>query len=292
MSHAKPTRLSRTGLAHACRLVLLQPIHPNARSLPTYSARHARLACIVVLLLAACDGATDPGPQATATVLSHVDAVRLLTPAGTGSHPVECDVTYELLLSGAPVEWQSALFQYHFGADRTQVFGIVFMPGDTIAASWRQVTFNGRPIVGIQWKTGAEVPFSVTTEMTYIPRGESAAKVTRSRFSCGPEPSVGDGQPTINATVTPTTPVLPGAEIRVRYNASSTIGLWESAINVTGAFTQVTRYPENFQTTSSREVVITVPANAARGQPIYIAVSTTDPGLRSSFVTFTAATAQ
>ncbi|HSL72191.1 MAG TPA: hypothetical protein VK864_18225 [Longimicrobiales bacterium] len=245
------------------------------------------LACL--LASAGCDSPVVVSPKVTVTVLSYVDSVRLLPSGSGGSHTVHCGVTYELLPLSKPVHWKDVAFQYHFGADRSQVDEQIYVPADTLERSWRTITRNGSALVGSRWEFGAPVPFSVTAEMQYSIEGESVVKTVRPRFSCGPEPTPADSAPKVSGFVTPLADLQRGSTLRINYQANSTLGLWETSIRITGAFTQTTRYPEDFRKIATREVTISIPIDATVGEPVHIAVSTTDAALLHNFITFTSA---
>jgi hypothetical protein len=263
------------------------PQRPRLRS--SLRAASACLAAACALLLAACDTATAPPPPTQVVLLSHAGPVTLLPDAAGGSHHVRCEITYELVGADAQVRWLDALFQFHFGAARTSVDESIQVDGHALERSWEPLRVDGRALLGSRWLFVSPVPFSITAEMAYTLSGSPSVRVARSRTSCGPEPGAADGVPRVTATVTPLSAPTRGSPLRVSYAATSTLGLWETAIHVTGAWQEVIRVPEGFRTDVAGEVVLTVPDHALAGMPVNIAVSTVDAALRSSFVTFATA---
>jgi hypothetical protein len=236
-----------------------------------------------------CDSPSSVPPAVRVTVIPHVDSVQIVPPLGAGSHRVHCAVTYELQPTSRPVSWRDAVFQFHFGAVRTQIDDQIYLSGDAIQKSWQTFEYKGASIVGSFWGFDAVVPFSVTAEMSYVVEGSATLQTVTPRFSCGPEPAPTDTPPRLTGSIDPPAELRPGSALRINYVASSTLGLWETSIYITGAFTQTIRQSENFTKSSQREVIVQVPAGATVGQPVHVGISTTDAALLNTSVTFTTA---
>lgn len=218
--------------------------------------RLIRYTCAAALLaLGGCDSSTSSDPPGPPTPPATKIQVALTGTPGAmvaytgpdGRYRAECPVALVGTATGkqgSAVRWQGGRMLFHFGMSRTAASDTTPLSVDEVARGWGTPEIAGGATQNAQWKFYASAPFKVTVEMGYLEVATGATGTASYTFTCGPTPpAAGAPTPVVsNVSVRPAgldsaaTTVVPGRMLTISYEAESALGVWESGILITGAF--------------------------------------------------------
>jgi hypothetical protein len=164
-----------------------------------------------------------------------------------GRYRAECPVALVGTATGkqgGAVRWQGGRMLFYFGMSRTVPSDTAPLSVDEVVRGWGTPEIASGATQKAQWKFYADAPFKVTVEMGYREDATGATGTASYTFTCGPTPPVaGAPAPVVsNVRVMPAgldsaaTTVVPGRMLTITYEAESALGVWESGIVITGAF--------------------------------------------------------
>jgi hypothetical protein len=259
------------------------------------------LAVVAALALAAtaCDSATDSKPEPTAGVVVQLSgSAGNLTVATSpeGKRVAECPV--ELIATvpagkGGLVTWGDATMRWYFGTDRSAPSDSSVFSGHEIARGWGSPQIGPGEARRAQWRFWAGAPYKATLVLSYQEGTKGPLKKVEYTFTCGPEaPQAAVPVPTITGLQVYDEgnaigrEVLPGCMLRVSYVGKSSVGLWETGVVVSGAFSAHVRVPHSLEGHSGHGVSIPIPPDAVVGEPIRIQAYAADAFLQVGTTVF------
>ena len=242
--------------------------------------RRKLLVVSCLAIVAACSEATAPKTLEVAISMKPVRPPDLLT--WDGDPIIACMVELQALASGSgTATWESATFRFSAGKDRSDVFDSATVSATDVAEAWTTPTISAGERWPSIWTFRAGVPFTVTATFRYLPKGASKSASATTSFDCGPTASAGTTPPAVtNVTVLPTGPVEPGQLITVGYTATSNVGLWMSAIELSGGCDTVLVQSEWLATNAAHSVDIRLPSSCTVGAQLDVTVYLLDAVLQ------------
>jgi hypothetical protein len=252
-------------------------------------ARHRLTRARIVLLalaVVACGGdSTGPG----ARIDVDVSVTRLDPPVigedGEGGPLIRCGVALRAVARGSgSATWEGATFRWFVGKSATTPVDTTVLPALEIQDSW-----GGREIAAgetqeSEWAIEAGVPFSLTIDYRYRPSGAGEVRTASVSFTCGPTIPPGAPPPVIVAlSVQPSSgEVEPGQAITVAYTATSEVGLWATAVELSGACEALTVYAERLEKSATRTLSIPLSSSCEVGTPVRLTVYALDAALQET----------
>jgi hypothetical protein len=176
-----------------------------------------------------------------------------------------------------------ATFAFYAANDSQTPFAIDTIPADTIRLSW------GADSIGIgqnsdetaRWDVTADIPFTLKMRFTY---GWAKGSVGSSEvfLSCKPPTPVGP-PPTIT-TLRDQVDTAPESSdtLHVSYAATSSVGLWQTLIHVTGPCDVEVSVPESLQLAATHDVGVRLPAACSLGIPVRVTATALDLALQET----------
>lgn len=241
-----------------------------------------------LLVLGACTDSptppTPPQPELTVQLTATASAPHMSYDRD-GGPTISCEIGFAALASGDPdarADWTGGIIRYYLGADPQPVdsltlaedemreaFGNRFGPGETREAGLRIV---------------AGIPFSLEIQLRYRVIGAQAERSVTARASCGVPAGAPSGPaPTVSGvTVAGPAEPEPGDTVRVTWTATASPALWETGIEVAGAFTAVHRVAGDGRASVTHTVALEVPDSARLGEPFQVRAYAVDPWARGA----------
>ena len=225
--------------------------------------------------LTACSDTTGPGFAVTL-----VGRVSQQTVTENPDGPIlRCDVELDAIATGdGHATWQSGVFRWYLGVDRTAPIDSQPVSSDDVRANWGSPTLRaGR--TSSPWFFQAGVPFEVEIALSYTVDGATRSDTATTRVACGAvPPAAGVARPTVtDVRITPATGDLePGDSVTVTYTASSALGLWTTAVAISGPFDARQTFTEQQQKSRVRTATFPVPPGARPGARLTVAVIAED----------------
>ena len=202
-----------------------------------------------------------------------------------GRSVIRCEVDLRAAASGAgKARWLDATFLYYFGKERTTPTDSAVLPAAEIVDSWGGPALMASGEVRESgWEIGAYAPFELAIEYHYSGESGGKPKTARVEFQCGPQVPADAPPPAVSSlTVAPTADVEPGDTIVVTYTATSTMGLWQTAVVLEGACEAYKLFDERLATTATHTVALIVPANCQLGEELDLNVYAWDAALQAT----------
>lgn len=245
-----------------------------------------------LLALAACEPPTaakpDP-PSAVDVVLSGVPGEMVTSVEPNAPHRAQCTVELQATAkgpSGRAVRWGDGRIFWYYGIDRSVARDTTPVPASEIITAWAINAIGVGATQNARWTFQADAPFKATMEMDYAEQGGEGRGTASFTFTCGPTPPAERAPAPVVRNVRVSFPsggdtvILPGGVMTIRYEAQGDWGVWESGVQITGAFTA--RVPARNAVTTARGGTVTgtvqvqVPADAPVGQPLQVQGYATD----------------
>lgn len=248
--------------------------------MPTQRSKRNLLAGLL-LVLAACEGATGPeDPFGLEMRLVGAPIFNVAVPA----HSVgfECLARVELRASGRGSATMTGLRRRAYrGVDRTQ-------PSDSVTYASGQwpgqfpTTLSGAEQDTVTILTYGSQPFAVEYILSYQASGGGAERSDSLRFDCGAAVLAGAAEPAVTLLeMRGSDPVLEtGDTLIVQYRVTGGAPLWQTDIQVYGAFTAHRTIYEEMLTSTEREVRIVVPEEASLDSAVAVLFTHADVGGR------------
>lgn len=243
----------------------------------------------LVIVSTACSDSTAPQPAVTVSIsVTHVDPP-VIDAVGGGQSRISCDVEFSATASGGDgsAKWLDAKGLWFAGVDRSTPFDSATWSAKEIQGSWDEVGIGPGQRQRATWTFYADVPFTTSLEFHYQPVNGGVAgeeKTATVEFTCGPTPSAGTPEPTITALATGALPDVlePSDTVTVEYAAASPMGLWRTAVVLSGPCEVQQLFAEQLQTNVNRSTRIVIPPECELGVPVVVTVIAEDAGLRTS----------
>src|SRR5438067_3830341 len=235
---------------------------------------------LVVVLASSCRDATAPELGITVAVASLTGPSYFADSLGV--QHVRCDLTLEARNYGTQsAAWMDATVAFYTANDSTKGFALDTVPAETNRSSWGAASIVPNvPQTAHWWLTGT-VPFSVKIRFAYQ---TFSAPGNSNVVSASCEPLIAAGPPPTITTLRsqPDTLLEPGDTLHLTYDATITLGLWQSVIRVTGACDTTLRLPEHVQYAVAHEVALVMPAACSLGVPVSVSATAFDVRLQET----------
>lgn len=233
----------------------------------------AVISTIAVVVLASCGEST--GPETPVSISVSIASSTGPTFFDDTVPELACDVTLRAAASGSgKATWGAAKYSIYFGPDRAVPVDSGTLGPITVQQSWGARTIDSTKTEDAPWHLTASIPFEVGFVFFYTRPNGDIANTAPVRFSCGPTIPPGTSPPTLTSFSTQPAGgnVDVGDTITVSYAVGSTIGVWESAIELSGACTLSRDFPEHLATSVVRSVPIVVPAGCLSGTSLNVSI--------------------
>ena len=247
-----------------------------------------RAAAALLLLVAAgvaCSDssgpATEPGAVTVAVKVTDVGAPQYeATPEGISV--LSCTVTLRASADGrGTATWRGATFRWYPGTDLTAPFDSATLSSGEVGQSWQDATIaSGRPQVS-GWIFSATVPFTLTAEYRYRAAGSSDESTELAQFTCQPPLPRNPGPPSItNLSLQPAAGAIePGETLAVSFTSTAEAGLWQLAVQLSGACDTVQFLPGQLATSGANTVRIPISRSCRLGGGLGVTVYAQDAAL-------------
>ena len=231
-------------------------------------------AALAVTVIASCRDTTRPRLGVT---------VRMSSIAGpfyyadsTGRQFVQCDATLQAHNAGTgPAVWMQATFAFYASGDSTTAIALNTIPATTIGSSWGADSIGPDATQAAHWRLKASVPFELKMRF-YFQMARGLLDSSEVLVACGPSTASGP-PPTITSLQSqPDTALEPGGTLQLSYGATSSLGLWQSVIHVTGPCDTTLLFPEQAQRAVGHNVALVMPARCNLGVPIRVTAASVD----------------
>ena len=241
-------------------------------------------AVLGLALVASCNDTTAPRPSVTVAITSLVGPTYAADSAGQPF--IQCEVDLSARNgSTQSAGWLDATFSFYAPPDAKAPFAVDTIPAATIRSSWGADSIARIHDQTAAWILTATIPFSLKMRFSY---GMSGGPVASSEVlvSCAP-PLPSGPPPTITLQDQVDTAPEPGDTLHLNYVATSSVGLWQSLIHVTGPCELRVSFPERAEHTVTRDVAVPLPATCGLGVPVSVTASVFDARLQETFASVT-----
>ena len=241
---------------------------------------------MVALLLGAvsCNNDVAPrGPLEVAIAATASSAPNIWTSADSGQR-IECAINLSAKASGTDsATWSGGTIRFYEGTNRSVPLDSLAVSASDVQSKWGSAHIAGGQTQTSQWNLQAGAPFSVEIELPYQP-AHSGADTAKASFDCGPKPAA-DARPPSSNSITVRTgsdSLQPGDELTIDYTITSTVGLWQTAVQLSGACpVYLTTHQAGLQTVLRSSVAIKLSAACQLGNNVVVTVFATDAGLET-----------
>jgi hypothetical protein len=234
-----------------------------------------------VAITTACGDSTDPGAQVDVTVSVAQIVGPNIDQAPEDGNRVGCDVTLHARATGSGrATWGAATFRWYAGKDRSTPFDSSVAPAIDVRRAWADSSITARgALQTARWNIWANIPFSGGIEFHY--RVGTRERTTSLKFDCGPAIVAGADPPSFSdISAQSLAPELePSGVLKVAYTANSPVGVWRTAVMVSGPCEVYQEFDEPLSRSVSRAIAVTLPADCALGVPVDVTVFATDATL-------------
>ena len=229
---------------------------------------------------AACRDATAPTLPLEPVSIA---VTALVTPTyltdSAGRQLVECELPLQAHnTTSQRAIWLAATFAFFLPADSSSPFAVDTIPAAAIAASWGSDSLGPDSVKTARWQVSATVPYTLKILFSYQLTGGALA-TSEVPVSCEP-PTAPGPPPTITTLTYQPDSLQPGDTLRLSYAATSSVGLWQTTIEVSGPCDTTLLVPEQLQHSASHVVALRMPARCGLGVPVGIFASTSDARLQ------------
>lgn len=238
-------------------------------------------AAVAAAIIAACGDGTGPANELDVSV--GVDWVTgpNFNQAPESGNRVACDVGLHAIATGSgKATWGAATFKWFAGKDRSAPVDSSVAPAVDVRRGWRDSSIVVGRRQTATWTLWAAVPFSGAIDFHYRVGG-GPERTASLAFDCGPAIPASATPPSIpNITAqAPSGALEPGGLVTVDFTAISAIGVWRTAVLVSGPCEVYREFDERFETTVKRSATLQLPTNCELGAPVDVTVYVTDAAL-------------
>ena len=230
-----------------------------------------------------CNDLTGPRSVNVAISVTKVSpTVSATTPDSIPS--INCTVDLSANASGrGSAIWFGGKILWYVGADRSVPVDSQTLSLQDVQGSWGTGEIATGQTQTSSWQVSDAVPFHAVMEYTYEP-SSGGEKTTSVGFDCGPKVSPGTPAPSIDTITVQggSASVQPSDTLTVNYTVSSTIGVWQTAVALSGPCATQEIFPANLQTTLTYSARIPIPAACELGVPLIVTVAARDAGLQTN----------
>ena len=257
---------------------------PPSIALVRIPARLSRLILATLLLAAvSCGESTAPKSMNVAISVVNVGGPDVSTYQDT-LPLVTCYVDLSATATGTDTaSWQDAIVRWYAGTDRSAPLDSLPVHIADVRLTWGNRDIGAGQTQTSHWQVEATVPFHAEFEYRYLP-AHSGLKTASAGFDCGPKISTSTPPPTIDSIGLPGDPagLLPGDSLTVDYTVSSSVGILETGVQLTGPCTAETTIPAQLQTRLTGSARVGLPADCPVGVPVTVTVLATDAGIQTA----------
>jgi hypothetical protein len=245
---------------------------------------HARIV-LLALAVGACGGdSTGLGARIDVDVsLTRLDPP-FISVDDEGGPLIRCDVALRAVARGSGgATWEGATFRWFVGKNATTPVDSAVLPAAEIQESWGNRDIAAGETQESEWAITAGVPFSLTIEYRYRSSGAGRVGTASVSFTCGPTIPPGAAPPVIaSLTVQPSSgEVESGQTVTVAYTATSEVGLWGTAVELSACDT-LTLYAERLEKSVTRTVSIPLSPSCQVNTPLHVTVYALDAALQET----------
>ena len=194
---------------------------------------------------------------------------------------VACDVGLFAVARGSgEATWGDATFRWFGGKDRSVAFDSSVVPAAEVNRAWGGPSIGAGTRLTTTWTLWANIPFSAAVEFHYrVANGPD--QVAIGKFDCGPPvPATAPPAEITDIVAVPQTgDVEPGSQLLVEYTAASQVGIWRTAVLVSGPCEIYRQFDEYLQPRLTRSAFIIIPADCELGAAIDVTVYAIDATL-------------
>ena len=229
----------------------------------------------------ACGDSTAPGAQVDVAVSVAQIVGPNIDQAPDDGNRVACEVTLHARATGnGRASWGDATFRWYAGKDRSTPFDSSVASAIDVRRAWADSSITaGGGLQTARWNIWANVPFSGGIDFHY--RVGTRERTTSLKFDCGP-PIVAGAEPPSFSDISAQSlaaELEPSGVLNVAYTVSSPVGVWRTAVLVSGPCEVTHEFDEPLARSVTRAVAISLPADCALGVPVYVTVFATDATL-------------
>lgn len=246
--------------------------------------RSHALAIAFVLGATAC-GDESTGPPPTAELA--IENVNVRGPSvllsGTSGAVVRCDVKFRATASGrGSATFRDATFMFFAGVDHGAPVDVLEISAQEVRDAWGGGTVEAGTSMESVWWFQLGAPFVLTGEFRYAQSPGGPVASVPVRVVCGPEAPASSPPPAITELTlsAPADGLEPTDTLVVSYTATAALGLWHTAVELTGPCEVSAEFAENLSTSIARTVSLPVPAGCTLGVPFSVTVNAWDAALR------------
>ena len=264
-------------------------VERRPRVVPRRKARLVSAVSIaaVVIVGTACGDSTAPRQTVTVAIsVTHVDPP-VIRVTNENLPSIACDVQFSATASGeGSAKWLDAKGLWYAGIDRSTPFDSATWSATEIQRSWDEAGIGAGQTQLATWTFYASAPFTTSVEFHYqsVYGAELGDEETATaEFTCGPTPSAGTPDPTITALATGPMPetLEPSDTLTVDYTAASPVGLWQTAVVLSGPCEVHQLFSERLETSVTRSTRVPIPPECRLGVPLAVTVIAQDAGLQT-----------
>ncbi len=198
---------------------------------------------------------------------------------------IECTVNLEALAIGSGrATWEDATFVLTAASGPSSPADTVRLVMGDVATLWSAAEIGAGETQRTGFQAGGDFPFEGVVTFGYRSSAATGVRTTEVDFDCGTRTSSTASPPVISAaSATPNSGfIVFGQALDVSYTVESPVGLWQTAITLSGGCESRLSRSERFVTTATRRVAVPLPASCRSGERIRITVHAYDAGLRSA----------
>lgn len=231
------------------------------------------------LAVSACHDSVAPHPEVNVTVQAAAMHGPYFGADSLGNPTITCNVDFTASAAGAATaHWMDATYRFYYGTTRRTPDAVYTIPEREIIQGWTTDTIVAAASQKSTWIFYGGIPFTGEFEFRYRSGTDTVTKHSTVRFDCGPAVSDSTPPPIIDTiTFAPPSGILPaGAPLTLSFQASSPVGLWESAVSITGPCVYQQLFLEQLHDSATHELSIPMPTTCLHDVPIYVDVITVD----------------
>lgn len=251
-------------------------------------SRAVFLLTATLLALAGCaDSPAEPEPAAELAVQLTAVAAASTGVERDGGPVVQCNVEFRAQTTGdeaARANWTGGVVRYYLGAFPAAIDSLDLAPVEVQQAFGEQ--FGAGQTREARFGIVSAIPFALEMELRYRVQGEQAdRRVTAPRASCGmPAGTLSGPAPIVSgvSVVAPEGDLEPGDTLRVTWTATGSPSVWETGVEVEGAFTTLQRVAGLDRTSITQTALVVVPPTARLDESFGVRVYAIDPWARGA----------
>lgn len=230
--------------------------------------------------LLGCSDSTAPDNSFVVTVTVDTPPTGNISLTPNGEPQINCTffLTAQAKGKGKAV-WQGATAIWFMGSNRSVAVDTTSNTAAVVHSAFGADSIGGGSALHSEWTMSAGAPFEATLSFAYTaPNGQTSA--TSTHLICGPTPD-GAVVPTLTQLSVPSTTgeIKIGDTVSVTFAATSSSGIWESIVDVTGGFFATQVIGEVMQTSVNHTVKFVVPNGILPGIPLTLTVRSYDAAL-------------